>query len=165
MVLISEGYFTENCWSLLGDGEAWPFEQDVIVPLARVHEGANVLRKGRLGLLLPNTTEVADVVPYFDQVALLAVQFPAFSDGRGFSLARQLRRAGFKKELRAFGPLLPDQYASALACGFNTIEIPDDRALRMPQAQWRAAYQARDVAYQRGYAHAGSILDRRRAAK
>jgi uncharacterized protein (DUF934 family) len=165
MVLISEGYFSENCWHLLPEGEAWPFEQDVLIPLERVSEGIHVLRKGRLGLLVPNTTEVADVAPYFDKVALLAVNFPAFSDGRGFSLARQLRRAGFKKELRAFGSLLPDQYASALACGFNTIEIADDRALRMPQEQWRAAYQARAVAYQRGYAHVGSILDRRRAAK
>ena len=165
MVLISEGYFTENCWSLLGDGEAWPFDHDVIVPLARAGEGDTVLHKGRLGVLLPNNTELADITPYFDKVSLLAVQFPAFTDGRGFSLARQIRRAGFKKELRAIGALLPDQYASALACGFNTVEIADDRALRMPQEQWRAAYLARDVAYQRGYAHVGSILDRRRAAK
>ena len=165
MALISEGYFTENCWTLQPEGDAWPFDADIIVPLARLGEGENVLRKGRLGVLLPNTARIEQVTPLFDKVALLAVHFPAFSDGRGFSLARLIRRAGYVGELRAFGPVLPDQYASALACGFDTVEIPDERAARQPQEHWRAAYLARDVAYQRGYANKGSILDRRRAAQ
>jgi len=165
MALISEGFFTENCWTLLKAEEAWPFNGDILVPLERAGEAAAIKRVGRLGVLLPNTAKIETVVPLFDEISLLAVNFPAFSDGRGFSLARLIRRAGFKKELRAHGALVPDQYASALACGFESVEISDERAIRQPQEQWRAAYLARDVAYQRGYANVGSILDRRRAAK
>ena len=61
---------------------------------------------------------------------LLAIDFPSFSDGRGFSLARRLRELGFKGRLRASGRLIVDQYAMARRVGFDEVEVAPDIAAR-----------------------------------
>ncbi len=59
----------------------------------------------------------------------IAILFPSFGDGRGFSLARILRdRLGFGGELRAVGSLIPDQAQFLLRSGFDTAEIADSGA-------------------------------------
>src|SRR5690606_10237684 len=97
--------------------------------------------------------------------ALIAIGFPAYSDGRGFSLARQLRRAGFTGRLRASGPLIVDQFAYALFCGFDEIALPASSAGRQPAEQWQRALGQVGARYQRGYGDGGSILDQRRAKR
>ena len=79
-------------------------------------------------------------------VALIRVQFPSFADGRGFSIARSLRRQGYAGRLRAAGHVLSDQYAMARRAGFDEVEIDDALAGRQPQAEWsfRADWQAHD---------------------
>ena len=62
-----------------------------------------------------------------------------FSDGRGFSIGRALRDQGYKGTLRASGALIPDQFAFALDCGFDEVEIGDAQAARQPEAQWLQA--------------------------
>jgi uncharacterized protein (DUF934 family) len=117
-------------------------------------------------VIVPNTTEPSSLIQALPRLQLISISFPAFSDGRGFSLARLLRRAGFKGELRASGRLVADQYSHAIGCGFDTIEIPEDLAERQDEGQWRAALDAYSMSYQRGYAGRGSILEaRRRAAR
>jgi|GEM_PF-2651320 len=54
---------------------------------------------------------------------LIAVEFPSFTDGRGFSLATQLRQFGFKGELRATGAILVDQLHYLQRCGFDAFEL------------------------------------------
>lgn len=78
--------------------------------------------------------------------ALVRVAFPAFSDGRGFTLARRVRAAGFTGRLRAAGHVLADQYAMARRSGFDEVEISDELAARQGPAQWaaRADWQAGD---------------------
>lgn len=74
---------------------------------------------------------------------LLAIEFPAMTDGRGFSLARALRQRGYKGRLRAVGGLIADQYAMARRVGFDEVRIPAALAARQPQEQWlyRADWQ------------------------
>jgi len=67
----------------------------------------------------------------------IRIHFPASSDGRGFSLARQLRQMGYTGRLRAFGPLISDQFRYALECGFDEVEIDDDLAQRQPETHWK----------------------------
>jgi len=137
----------------------------VIVSLARLgHALEHFGPDAAIGAFVPNTTEPAALAQALPRLGLISIAFPAFADGRGFSLARLLRRAGFTGELRASGRLLADQYAHALGCGFDTIEIPDDLAARQDESQWRAARAAHARAYQRGYVAAGSILEARRKA-
>lgn len=77
---------------------------------------------------------------------LVRVAFPAFSDGRGFTLARHLRAKGYTGRLRAKGHVIADQYAMARRAGFDEVEISDDLAARQPADQWlfRADWRAND---------------------
>jgi uncharacterized protein (DUF934 family) len=119
-----------------------------------------------LGVLIPNNIAIEALKDVLPRLALVAIAFPAYSDGRGFSLARHLRRHGFTGTLRASGPLIADQFAYALSCGFDEIELPEAIAERQPVAQWLGALGQISHTYQRGYAGgSGNILDQRRAAR
>jgi len=72
--------------------------------------------------------ELAEVFPRLD---LIAVYFPAFTDGRGFSMARELRDLGYRGELRARGHILPDQLHFLRRCGFDAFQ-PDDSSRLEP---------------------------------
>ena len=80
------------------------------------------------------------------ELNLIRIAFPSFSDGRAFTIARRLRMMGYTGTLRAFGPVIADQYAMLRRVGFDQVEIPDDLAERQPADQWafRADWQAHD---------------------
>ena len=109
------------------------------VPLAEI---AN--HKGTVDLAQTDAPEA--LLPYLDQLTLIRVAFPAFNDGRAFTVARRLRTLGYKGHLRALGPVIADQYPMARRVGFDDVEIPDDLAARQPETQWtfRANWQAHD---------------------
>lgn len=90
--------------------------------------------------------DLAALDGHLDRIALIRIAFPSFADGRGFSLARTLRRMGFTGRLRAKGHVLADQYAMARRSGFDEVEIDADLAARQPEDQWqaRADWQAHD---------------------
>lgn len=94
---------------------------------------------------LPSDTDPSTLAQ-FSGVASIRIDFPAFSDGRGFTLAKLLRLAGFKGRLRANGHVIADQYAMARRSGFDEVSISDDLAARQPADQWlaRADWQAHD---------------------
>ncbi|WP_071798728.1 DUF934 domain-containing protein [Natronohydrobacter thiooxidans] len=93
---------------------------------------------------LPGDTAPEAVEGLAERASHIRVLIPAFSDGRGFTLAKQLRRMGFSGRLRAAGPLIADQYAMARRSGFDEIEIPPALAERQPESDWlaRADWQA-----------------------
>lgn len=137
----------------------------LIVPLEALAETLATRRNDqRIGVSLANTAVVSDLADVLGRVALIAIAFPAYNDGRGFTLAKRLRRAGFTGRLRATGPLIADQFAYALSCGFDEIELPEALAARQPVAHWLKAAQSFSAVYQRGYEGKGSILDQRRTA-
>ncbi|MEO1330938.1 MAG: DUF934 domain-containing protein [Pseudomonadota bacterium] len=82
------------------------------------------------------------LIPAFDRIALISVCFPSFADGRGFSVARRLRRYGFEGRLRASGHVIVDQYAFARECGFDEVAIDDALAARQPIGLWAGAERA-----------------------
>jgi uncharacterized protein (DUF934 family) len=137
-----------------------------LLTLEALPAALGLLAEGQpLGVEVPNTVSVEALAPHLARLALLAVSFPAFGDGRGFSIARRFRQAGFTGRLRAVGPLIPDQFAYALACGFDEVELPASSAARQNVEQWRQAASWKGDAYQRGYDRESSILDRRRLAR
>ena len=79
---------------------------------------------------------------------IVRIDFPSFADGRGFTLAQLLRRAGFRGRLRARGHVLADQYAMARRAGFDEVEITEDLAARQPETQWLARADWRVHDYQ-----------------
>lgn len=80
------------------------------------------------------------------QIDLIRVAFPSFADGRGFTIARRLRDAGYTGRLRAAGHVIADQYAMARRAGFDEVEISAELAARQPEDQWlfRAQWTAHD---------------------
>lgn len=95
---------------------------------------------------LANTDDPAVLDGHLDRLALIRVAFPAFNDGRAFTIARRLRIMGYNGQLLAYGPVIADQYAMCRRVGFDGVEIPDDVAARQPEPQWRARadWQAHD---------------------
>lgn len=89
---------------------------------------------------------VEALLAQIDGITAIRIVFAAFNDGRGFTLAARLRRAGFAGRLRAAGHVIADQYAMARRSGFDEVEISDDLAARQPEAQWlaRADWQGHD---------------------
>lgn len=100
---------------------------------------------GARGVLLAPDTDPATLDALLAE-PLVAIAFPAMTDGRGFTLARLLRERGFRGRLRACGRLVADQYAMARRVGFDEVAIPRDLAERQPAGQWlaRADWRAWD---------------------
>ena len=95
---------------------------------------------------LSNTDDPVALAGHLDHLTLIRVAFPAFNDGRAFTIARRLREMGYRGRLLALGPVIADQYAMLRRVGFDGAEIPDDLAQRQPWEQWqfRAGWQAHD---------------------
>jgi len=103
--------------------------EDVIVPLAAWKSDLQSLsqRSGRTGVWLGPADDPAELAALRLPV-LIAVHFPVFSDGRGYSTARLLReRHGFRGELRAIGDILRDQLYELARVGFDAFALRDDQ--------------------------------------
>ena len=84
------------------------------------------------------------LIPHLANIKLVEVNFPAFTDGRGYSAARILREAGYTGELRAVGEVLVDQLAALRRCGFDAFEPErplDPADAEAALARWEHAYQ------------------------
>ena len=97
---------------------------------------------------LANTDDPAALEGQLDRLTLIRVGFPAFSDGRAFTVARRLRTMGYTGQLLALGPVIADQYAMLRRVGFDGAEIPDEIAARQPAEQWQFRADWRDHHYQ-----------------
>ncbi len=103
---------------------------DVIVPLAFWLERRDFLlsRAGRLGVWLDSYEEPAAIAGDLDRFALIAVNFTAFGDGRGYSITRLLReRYGWSGELRAIGVVVRDHLFFMAGCGFDAFMLREDQ--------------------------------------
>lgn len=107
----------------------------VIVPLgvwqAQRPHLAGRAGAGTLGVWLTGGTDLAGLAENLAALPLIAVDFPEFTDGRGYSIATQLRtRYGYAGELRAIGDVLRDQFLFMIRCGFSTLQPREGRYSR-----------------------------------
>lgn len=161
-MLLDDSGPIEETWARVEDPSyTIPETGLIIVPLARLDEALD--RRTATGVLIPNDTPPEDLKPWFPRLGLIAVDFPSFADGRGFSIAVRLRDLGYQGRLRAHGPVIADQFAYLLTCGFDEVWVPDTVADRQPAEQWIAQLGKISQGYQRGRDGLASILDQRRA--
>jgi len=147
MPLIKAGALVADPWVGVDDGEPLPVDGPVIVSLARFHEEREQLlgRGEPLGLRLKSSEMPAQLAADIKHFALIAVEFPSFRDGRGYSHARILReRLDFRGEIRAVGDVLRDQFQFMHRCGIDAFEVKDETALQA----WLAALAEISVFYQ-----------------
>ncbi len=130
--IILDREISDDHWILLESGETIPSSGDIIVPLALWLEQREQLiaRGGRSGVWLAPGDEPAMLAADAAKLPLIAVRFPQFADGRGYSTARLLReRYGFAGELRAVGEVLRDQLFYLERVGFNAFAIKAGKSL------------------------------------
>ena len=128
--LIRNGAVVDDPWILVRDASAdLPHDAPVIVPLALWHERrADLSARGDVGVWLKPDDDPEALGADIQALPLIAVDFPQFTDGRGYSIARLLReRHGFDGELRAIGDVLRDQLFALAECGFDAFAIRADR--------------------------------------
>lgn len=130
--IIKHGVIQADEWTLvrLAEGEdAATVELPagrVIVPLAVWLARRDALlaqaEAGVLGVCLAGTENPAALADDLLRLQLIAVDFPKFADGRGYSIATLLRaRHGYAGELRAVGDVLRDQFFFLTRCGFDVL--------------------------------------------
>ena len=109
--------------------------------------------------LSPDTDLASFTVPLGTKTGI-RITFATFGDGRGFSLAAQLRRMGFEGKLRAKGHIISEQYAMARRAGFDEVEIDAALATRQPEPLWRARanWQAHDLRSRLGLGQQQSFI-------
>ncbi len=150
MPLLREGRVVQDTWIALDDAAELPGEGDVIVSYERLQKDAGLLagRKGRTGVAIENSFDMGELEAHLAHLDLIALDFPAFTDGRAYSQARRLRSEfGFTGELRATGDVLADQAGFLTQVGFDSFEVVNGLSLDI----WNKAARSMTLAYQRGY--------------
>jgi uncharacterized protein (DUF934 family) len=146
MQIIRNRALVDDDFAHVPDGAELP-DGKPIVTLARYRAATAELlaRYPELGVRIPSDKLPSDI-PDLARLALIAIEFPRFSDGRGYSVARMLRdRHGFKGELRAVGWVLRDNLLYMDRCGINAFELKPGKPLESALEAFRefsVTYQA-----------------------
>ncbi|HTO60535.1 MAG TPA: DUF934 domain-containing protein [Bradyrhizobium sp.] len=126
MPLVKGGQIIADAFVHVADDAELPQEGAVLVTAKRFlgDPDAILQRADKAGVIWPNNRDVDDLVPYLDRLAVVALVFPTFRDGRAYSQARLLReRFAWRGELRATGQVLRDQFVFMLRAGFDSFEV------------------------------------------
>ena len=131
-LLIKGRAIVEDRWTLLTDATTLadvPGETAVIVPLALWQSEHDALAaRGDVGVWLKPSDDPDALAGDATHLPLIAIDFPKFVDGRGYSNARLLRdKYRFGGELRAIGDVLRDQLYYLRQCGFDAFAVRADR--------------------------------------
>ena len=163
--IIRDADVVADDWQLLpaiadGSAAALP-DGKLIVPLNvwLAQTDALTERKWPIGIWLDSNQDAAEIANVLGNFAVIAVNFPKFADGRGYSIATLLRsRYDYKGELRAIGDVLRDQLFYLQQVGFNAFAVRADKdihdALR--------ALKDFSVTYQGSVAEPRPLFKRRR---
>ena len=147
MALLKNGKLVDDLWTVLDDEEN-PFSVDhpLITLESWKQNEAEIIRHNKpIGIFLRSDQSPEKIGESMDRFSLVAIDFPVFTDGRGFSYARILReQLGYKGELRAVGDVRRDQYLYMLRCGFNAFEMKKDSDLE----DWNDAAKEFSAFYQ-----------------
>ncbi len=117
---------------------------DVAADIAAVPLAAFLADPAQLAVRIAPADDARALLPRLDGVARVEIEFPAYTDGRGYSAARLLREHGYRGELRAVGDVLLDQISHMVRTGFDAFQPnqPLDRAaVDAAIATWPAVYQ------------------------
>jgi uncharacterized protein (DUF934 family) len=126
MPLVKNGKIATDSFVHIADDADIPGEAAVLMTAARFMKDPEALaaRQSPTGVIWPNNRDLDELVPYLDRLAVVALIFPTFRDGRAYSQARLLReRYKFRAELRATGQVLRDQFVFMLRAGFDSFEV------------------------------------------
>ncbi|WLD56841.1 DUF934 domain-containing protein [Salinispirillum sp. LH 10-3-1] len=130
-LILNDAAVSDN-YTVVSPDDAVPAAGDVILPLALwAEQGADLRASGRkVGVWLASDQLAEDLSDSVKSADVIAIEFPKFADGRGFSTAYLVRnRLGYTGELRAIGDFLLDQLFFLRRVGFNAFRIPEDKCI------------------------------------
>jgi uncharacterized protein (DUF934 family) len=132
-VITSDGSIRQDDWVVVprpADGESLDVpEQPALIPADLWLAGKEHFEdRDDIGVWLDSHDEPEILAGVVNELPVIAVNFPKFSDGRGYSIARLLReRLSYRNELRAVGDVLLDQLQFMKRCGFDTYVLRADK--------------------------------------
>lgn len=132
MALYRDGALVADPWQFPAVDAPLPPTGPVAVEKTRYLAARDALlaRNGDIGVVLAPGESLDGLEADLARLALIALRFPRFADGRPYSMARTLRDTlGFQGELRATGDVLRDQVVFLLRAGFDTLEVSDPGTL------------------------------------
>lgn len=148
--LADGGRIVEDRWTEVDTAEGLHVSAEgipLLVPLAlwTSERDALIARNVPIAVRLENTDDPASLVDDLARLSMIAINFPKFTDGRGYSIARLLReRHGYTGPLRAVGDVLRDQMFYMLRCGFDSFAMKHEERIEDALSAYRdftEAYQ------------------------
>lgn len=145
--IIKDGNVINNDWQVLDESQEL-IAGNILVPLSswNQHQSAIAERQSDVGVWLKTTEQPNDIQGDINAIPIIAVQFDAFADGRGFSIGTLLReRLQYKGEVRAIGKVIRDQLSYLARCGFNAFDLDehyDEKAALASLKDFSENYQA-----------------------
>ena len=130
--IIKNGVIVDDDWQLIEDIENGqtapdPITLNTLIPLSIWSAREEIRQQNGVGVWLKSDDGVDALVDYLPNLSVIAIHFPTFTDGRGFSSAHLLReRYGYSGEIRAIGYILRDQLCYLKRCGFNAFVLQPD---------------------------------------
>lgn len=126
--IIKDGSVVEDSWTVWRDDEALPQQGQVIVPVSLWQSQREALQTlGEIAVFLASDETPKLIADSLDALPMVAIDFPKFADGRGFSYARELREQHrFEGEIRAIGDFMRDQLFYLQRCGVNSFALDND---------------------------------------
>ncbi|CAA0119442.1 Uncharacterised protein [Halioglobus japonicus] len=123
--LIKNGAVVDDSWTAL--------DHDTVAPQAgqicTLPQWLQLSQKKGSAVQLEPAEEPDILFEHLQEIALIVINFPVFTDGRGFSYARRLREHGYRGELRAGGHFIRDQLTYLRRCGFDAFQMDDESEL------------------------------------
>lgn len=123
--LIKDGAIVEDQWLLADPDNPSPAPEQVL----SLDQWMALEDKTGDPVQLEPGQAPAPLFDHLDEIPLIVVHFPVFTDGRGFSYARELRQRGYQGELRAAGHFIRDQLSYLQRCGFDAFQMADEGQL------------------------------------
>ena len=158
------GFVTDDPWILETEETKAGSNEKAILGLEDFLARASGTDETGLGVLINPADDVCRLAGHLDRLALVALAFPAFNDGRAFSHASLLRsRLAFKGEVRAVGDVLIDQIPLMLRCGIDSFAVSNATALKRLAENRLPGIDNHYQPTARPSEHAGSYSWRRRA--
>jgi len=131
--LIKQGHILEDGWL--------PLNPDIALPtsgqICTLQQWQQLVDKNGSAVQLEAGQEPIPLFPFLREIQLVVINFPVFTDGRGFSYARDLRERGYHGELRACGHFIRDQLTYLHRCGFDAFQMADESGLDSALASLR----------------------------
>lgn len=133
--LIKDGQIVDDRYVVASENESGELSLPaapvlVTLPVWQKHRDALLAHAHGRGVVLAPADFAEAIVDDLPHLDVVAIDFPAFADGRGYSTAALLRgRHGYRGELRAVGDVIKDTLYYQQRCGFNAFAVRADKNL------------------------------------